>query len=172
MLSDYFQKTERLQQFRRQIERVARRRGLTDPNDHDDVVQEILLAFLQRNPQTDDPERFEKWCNAVAANKCVDMIRKKDRQRRRLEELSRHEQAIRDNPDPLPPTAESLPCPEVVLIRRGKRGLAVLWKMWYSERLSQADIARHMKLSEATISRKLGEAKVILRTAFRDYREE
>ena len=44
-------------------------------SDAEDVVQEVLIKYLQQPPRCDGPERLRAWLMTATANKCKDLAR-------------------------------------------------------------------------------------------------
>lgn len=67
---------------------------LSDRDAMEEAVQETWIAIARGIKKLDDPARFRAWAFSVLRRKCVDLIRRESRQRRRQDELRESHKAV------------------------------------------------------------------------------
>ena len=121
--------------------------------DADDVVQEVLLSYLQHPPQCDGPAQLRAWLMTATANKCKNLLNSAWRRKTLpLEDVH----ASPDHSDEVLEVREAmakLP-PEL-------RGVVHLY---YFERLKTKEIAALLSLSETAVRSRLHRARKQLKT--------
>lgn len=134
----------------------------------EDMTQEALSAIWQRLGSLAEPEAFYGWADRVAANLCLDKLRKKGVQTDPAASEPEIYEAL--------PEANEAMLPEGALDRSETQrlvsdiidGLPEMQRMcvllYYFREMSVADIARTMLCSEGTVKSRLSAAREKIRT--------
>ena len=122
-------------------------------SDAEDVVQEVFLTYLQREPECEGPEQLQAWLMTVTANKCKNLLKSGWRKRTLpLEDVH----ASPDHRD------------EVIEVRSAMAklppNLRGVVHLFYFERLSTKQIAESLNLSETAVRSRLFQARKQLKT--------
>ncbi len=126
---------------------------LGNSTDVQDVLQEVLLRFLEKAPAFSSVDHERAWLLRVATNCCMDCLR------------FRKKHACTD----LTPLQECLPAPEQQFRLEELYALPAKWKsvliLHYFEGYSVAEIAQLMKLSESAVKKRLQRGREALKLA-------
>lgn len=129
---------------------------LGNPHDVQDVLQEVLLRYLEKSPSFASAEHERAWLLRVTTNCCIDCLR------------SRKKHSYTD----LDLLKECLPAPEQQAHLEELYALPVKWKsvliLHYFEGYSVAEIAKIMRLSENAVKKRLQRGREALKLAFSD----
>lgn len=121
-----------------------------DPDEAEDVVQEVLIA-VHRKRGTWDPERpFLPWLNAIARYKLIDAVRRLGRARRRTAGEPVEDMADRLPAPPAPELAYALADPARAVARLSARERDVVTALGL-EGLSVRRTAARFSISEAAV---------------------
>lgn len=124
---------------------------LGNPHDVQDVLQEVLLRFLEKAPSFESAEHERAWLLRVTTNCCMDCLRFR----------KKHTYA---NLDLL---KECLPAPEQQAHLDELYALPAKWKsvliLHYFEGYSVAEIARILRLSENAVKKRLQRGREALK---------
>lgn len=122
------------------------------PEDAEDVLQEVWLAAYSGFSQLRDVSAFKAWLISIAKSKCGDYFRKRDLLREvPLEGLENKLSDGKFGPSPFEGVRETL---ELL----GRRDREVLG-LYYWGGLSQAEMARRLKIPVGTVKSRLHTAK-------------
>ena len=122
-------------------------------SDAEDVVQEVLIKYLQQPPRCDGPERLRAWLMTATANKCKDLLR--SRRRRNTQPLAEACAQTGMNDDALALHAALMQLPP------GQRSAVYLF---YSEDMPTRQIAQPLRISETAVRSRLFQARKALKT--------
>lgn len=126
---------------------------LGNSTDVQDVLQEVLLRFLEKAPAFSSVDHERAWLLRVETNCCMDCLR------------FRKKHACAD----LTPLQECLPAPEQQSRLEELYALPAKWKsvliLHYFEGYSVTEIAQLMKLSESAVKKRLQRGREALKLA-------
>lgn len=141
-----------------------------------DQMQETYATAFQKLDMLDDPEKFPRWINRIAINKCKDFLI----QQKRWQSLSEE----RDISEEVPETEEDF-LPEEYLMRQDMREIVqkIMQKelsdvqyrtvlLYYYDGLSLSEIAEWMDCSEGTVKSRLHKAKELIKTGVQKYSQK
>lgn len=124
---------------------------LGNPHDVQDVLQEVLLRFLEKAPSFASTEHERAWLLRVTNNCCIDCLR------------FRKKHAYTD----LDLLRECLPAPEQQAHLEELYALPAKWKivliLHYFEGYSVAEIAKILRLSENAVKKRLQRGREALK---------
>lgn len=124
---------------------------LGNPHDVQDVLQEVLLRFLEKAPTFASAEHERAWLLRVTNNCCMDCLR------------FRRKHAYTD----LDLLRECLPAPEQQAFLEELYALPAKWKsvliLHYFEGYSVAEIAKILRLSESAVKKRLQRGREALK---------
>lgn len=132
---------------------------LGNPTDVQDVLQEVLLRYLEKAPAFSSTEHERAWLLRVATNCCMDCLRfRKKHSCTNLDLLQ-----------------ECLAAPEQQSHLEELYALPAKWKsvliLHYFEGYSVAEIARSMKLSENAVKKRLQRGREALKLAISETKQ-
>ena len=126
---------------------------LGNPHDVQDVLQEVLLRFLEKAPSFTSEEHERAWLLRVTTNCCMDCLRFRKRHTYTDLDLLK----------------ECLPAPEQRTHLEELYALPVKWKsvliLHYFEGYSVAEIAEILRLSENAVKKRLQRGREALKIA-------
>lgn len=126
---------------------------LGNPHDVQDILQEVLLRFLEKAPSFASVEHERAWLLRVTTNCCMDCLR------------FRKKHTYTD----LDLLKECLPAPEQRTRLEELYALPVKWKsvliLHYFEGYSVAEIAKILRLSENAVKKRLQRGREALKMA-------
>ena len=126
---------------------------LGNPHDVQDILQEVLLRFLEKAPSFASEEHERAWLFRVTTNCCMDCLR------------FRKKHPYTD----LDLLTECLPAPEHKTQLEELYALPVKWKsvliLHYFEGYSVAEIAKILRLSENAVKKRLQRGREALKIA-------
>ena len=126
---------------------------LGNPHDVQDVLQEVLLRFLEKAPSFSSTQHERAWLLRVTNNCCMDCLR------------FRRRHAYTD----LDLLRECLPAPEQQAHLEELYALPAKWKsvliLHYFEGYSVAEIAKILRLSENAVKKRLQRGREALKLA-------
>ena len=126
---------------------------LGNPHDVQDVLQEVLLRFLEKAPSFASTEHERAWLLRVTNNCCMDCLR------------FRRKHAYTD----LDLLRECLPAPEQQTHLEELYALPAKWKsvliLHYFEGYSVAEIAKILRLSENAVKKRMQRGREALKLA-------
>lgn len=126
---------------------------LGNPHDVQDILQEVLLRFLEKAPSFASVEHERAWLLRVTTNCCIDYLR------------FRKKHTYTD----LDLLKECLPAPEQRTRLEELYALPVKWKsvliLHYFEGYSVAEIAKILRLSENAVKKRLQRGREALKMA-------
>lgn len=126
---------------------------LGNPHDVQDVLQEVLLRFLEKAPSFASAEHERAWLLRVTTNCCIDCLRFR----------KKHSYADLDL------LKECLPAPEQQTHLEELYALPVKWKsvliLHYFEGYSVAETAKILRLSENAVKKRLQRGREALKLA-------
>jgi len=125
---------------------------VTNAHDAEDVAQEALAQAFTRIPALRDPEQFGPWLARIARNACIDLLRRRTRERRVLAEQVRPDRSGLADTTGLERAIAQLP---------EKYRLALL--LYYFDGQSTENVAKMLNLSPAGVSTRLSRARRELR---------
>lgn len=120
-----------------------------------DAVQDAWLAIARSLRRLDDPARFSPWALAITSRRCIDQIRRRQRDRRLAGEVASA------SPDPSPLPDRSLDLNAAIAALPADQRLMV--SLFYGEDLSVEDIARAHCLPVGTVKSRLHAARQSLK---------
>jgi RNA polymerase sigma-70 factor, ECF subfamily len=82
-------------ELRRFVQRKVR-----DPQQVDDLVQEVAITVMTKGESLRDPGAFKAWVFSIARRKVVDSYRARQRERTALNRYAETRRATDDRPDP------------------------------------------------------------------------
>ena len=136
-----------------------------------DVAQETFLKVHRRLETLEDPTRFRAWLCGIARTTAIDWLRKKSKDQS-LDKLEA------EGKEPVAPTPKegSLEQEELYAkVLRVVNGLPKAYRetmlMKHLEKLSYAEIAKKLNVTEATVESRLYRAKLMLKDAFAEFYE-
>ncbi|MDO9336676.1 MAG: sigma-70 family RNA polymerase sigma factor [Caulobacter sp.] len=136
-------------------------RVLLDPDAAGDAVQDAWLAIARGLRTLDDPARFPGWALAITTRRCVDEIRRRQRQRTLAEAASRAVEVGR----PASPVHPDQTLDLAAALDRLPPDQQVLVSLFYGEGLSVEAIADAFHVPPGTIKSRLHAIRQILKTA-------
>lgn len=126
---------------------------LGNPHDVQDVLQEVILRFLEKAPSFASEEHKRAWLLRVTTNCCIDCLR------------FRKKHTYTD----LDLLKECLPAPEHQTHLEELYALPIKWKsvllLYYFEGYSVAEIAKILRLSENAVKKRLQRGRKALKIA-------
>ncbi len=126
---------------------------LGNPHDVQDVLQEVLLRFLEKAPTFASAEHERAWLLRVTTNCCMDCLRFRKRHSYTDLELLK----------------ECLPAPEQQAHLEELYGLPAKWKsvliLHYFEGYSVTETAKILRLSESAVKKRLQRGREALKIA-------
>jgi len=132
------------------------RRLVRDESAAWDVLQEAWLSMLKGLRHLDDPAAFAPWAYRVVTLRCVDHVRRRQRQRR--------VEQVLPAPDPTPPVEED---GDVEALRKALSELGVeqraLLSLHYREGLRLERIAEILGVPVGTVKSRLHHARAALK---------
>ncbi|MDE7428218.1 MAG: RNA polymerase sigma factor [Lachnospiraceae bacterium] len=124
---------------------------LGNPHDVQDVLQEVLLRFLEKAPSFNSTEHEQAWLLRVTTNCCMDCLR------------FRRKHTYTD----LDLLRECLPAPEQQAHLEELYALPAKWKsvliLHYFEGYSVAEISKILRLSESAVKKRLQRGREALK---------
>lgn len=142
---------------------------LGDSDSAADVAQETFLKVHRRLDTLEDPARFRAWLCGIARTTAIDVLRKKAKEQS-LEKLEAEGQ------EPVAPTPKegSLEQEELYAkVLRVVNGLPKVYReamlLKHLEKLSYAEMAKRLGVSEATVESRLYRAKLMLKDALAEF---
>jgi len=133
---------------------------IDNPQDADDVLQEVITAACMSYQTLRDPARFKAWIIGIARNKCHDWLRRKYRHPELPLEAADH---IAILPRRFAITQDSRV--EDTLMKLKKQDQQLLY-MYYWMELPQSEIARRLGIPIGTVKSRLHHAKEHFRAAY------
>ena len=127
---------------------------LGEPQDVQDIIQEVLLKYMQKRPVFHDAEHEKAWLLRVAVNLCRDMLRL--RSRRRYFPIDELEPEAVGSTD-----AESREILEEIAMLPQKWKSVLL--LHYIEGYSLKEISEILDVSENAVKKRMQRAKEALR---------
>lgn len=127
---------------------------LGEPQDVQDMIQEVLLKYMQKRPVFHDAEHEKAWLLRVAVNLCRDMLRL--RSRRRYFPIDELEPEAVGSTD-----AESREILEEIAMLPQKWKSVLL--LHYIEGYSLKEISEILDVSENAVKKRMQRAKEALR---------
>ncbi|MDE7019797.1 MAG: RNA polymerase sigma factor [Lachnospiraceae bacterium] len=127
---------------------------LGEPQDVQDMIQEVLLKYMQKRPVFHDAEHEKAWLLRVAVNLCRDMLRL--RSRRRYFPIDELEPEVVGSTD-----AESREILEEIAMLPQKWKSVLL--LHYIEGYSLKEISEILDVSENAVKKRMQRAKEALR---------
>lgn len=127
---------------------------LGEPQDVQDMIQEVLLKYMQKRPVFHDAEHEKAWLLRVAVNLCRDMLRL--RSRRRYFPIDELEPEAVGSTD-----AESREILEEIAMLPQKWKSVLL--LHYIEGYSLKEISEILNVSENAVKKRIQRAKEALR---------
>ncbi|MFN8075542.1 MAG: sigma-70 family RNA polymerase sigma factor [Kineosporiaceae bacterium] len=131
------------------------RRALPDPDDADDVAQDVLLAALRDLPQLQDPARFRAWLTVIAVRR-ISAHRERGERREIVVDLREFD----DVPDEAPAPDDRAAARADLSVQRRRVAAAARWldpddrvllSLWWLEtadRLTRAELATAVGVSQ------------------------
>jgi RNA polymerase sigma-70 factor (ECF subfamily) len=142
--------------LRRHAERL-----LFDPDQAGDVVQDAWLSIARGLSRLDDPARFPGWAYAIVTRRCIDVLRRRIRERRfsiDIEAEARRVPACAGGPAGLDDRLDLL-----AAIRRLPVDQRLMVSLHYGEDLSVDEIAAAHRLPAGTVKSRLHAARSALK---------
>lgn len=157
--------------WQRRLQRMVLR--LTGNRDAEgDLVQEIWLAVVRGLPRLDDPARFRVWAYRIAANKCMDWVRRRRVGREAAPGLQRAAMAANDESR----QHGSEQADEVnrlrVALRRLPGDLHTTISLHYLDGLGVSEIASVLNVPVGTVKSRLHTARAKLRKTLQESHHE
>ena len=137
-------------------------RLLGDRNLADDVVQTTWVDVVKRINSLEDPKAIQPWLFRIAANKCVDLIRKQSKRRQTESAVNLDLEQFAD-PEALKQSVRDQRSDQVTQLRSviktlGETHRDVL-RMHYLEQLSVDSIAERLSIPLGTVKSRLYHAR-------------
>ena len=136
-------------------------RLLSNKVEAEDAVQSAWVVAIRKIGSLRDPAAFRPWVFRVVANKCADIIRKRQARRRREQQLE---------PESIEETLELESNAEEVLVASLRKGIQALdrdkrtvLRLYYLEGMSVEQIAVRLSLPGGTVKSRLHHARKKLR---------
>ncbi len=124
---------------------------LGNPHDVQDILQEVLLRYMEKAPDFQSPDHEKAWLLRVTSNCCKDCLRFR----------------IRHSHMDIDALQESLPAPDKQQLIRELYALPAKYKtvliLFYFEGYSAGEIARILGLSENAVRKRLQRAREALK---------
>ncbi len=120
--------------------------------DAEDVVQEVLIRYLQRPPRCSTPEKLRAWLMTATANKCRDLLRSGWRRKTQPLAQACAPSAMDDDAMDVRAALQHLP--------PGQRGAVYLF---YYEDMTTRQIAEALHVSETAVRSRLFQARKTLK---------
>jgi RNA polymerase sigma-70 factor (ECF subfamily) len=133
-----------------------------------DVAQEAWLAIVRGLHGLDDPAAFRPWALRIAANKCRDWIRRKQRSRRRLRGHARCAESLAAEVMASGEAADEPVSSLRAAIATLPLDRQALLSMFYVQQLPVAEIAAVLGVPEGTVKSRLFHARRKLRATLED----
>ncbi|MBI1407888.1 MAG: sigma-70 family RNA polymerase sigma factor [Caulobacter sp.] len=134
-------------------------RLLARPDGAEDAVQDAWLAIARNLRRLRDPARFPAWALAITSRRCIDLIRRVQRDRRLAGGLS----SEADSLAPLPTGAPDQQLDLTAAIARLPADQRLMVSLFYGEDLSVEAIAQAHNLPVGTIKSRLHAARQTLK---------
>ncbi|MBI5725477.1 MAG: RNA polymerase sigma factor [Planctomycetes bacterium] len=135
-----------------------------DMNDADDIMQEVFLKYLDKGPQTSDPQA-ERWLFRVARNQALDSIRGGKRRTRREQAYQPASGKASDDPAAIFERDESLSRIGRCLERLSEE-LREMVYLKFVEELSLNEISEWTGMPRSTVALRVQEGLVRLSAEF------
>jgi RNA polymerase sigma factor (sigma-70 family) len=133
--------------------------------DADDAVQEVFLRAFRGLRRLQDPGSFPAYLGQIARNFCIDRLRTASGKRGQLS----LDEVDLELSDAIPPSNDD----KELLLERLRREVGRLPEnqrevllLFYFERMSYADMAAALGVTEAAVNQRLSRARQQLRSAF------
>ena len=147
-------------------------RRLTQEHDVEEVVQEVWLSIVRGLHGLRDPAHFASWAYRLASNKCVDWIRRRQRDRGLDRQVAEQPLAVLSRAGAV---SEAEPPDDETTIRAMRAGFAELSsahrtvvEMHYLDQLPLGHIAKALGIPRGTVKSRLFHARKRLRRHLED----
>ena len=132
-----------------------------------DVLQDSWLAIIRGIGRLEDPARFRPWAYRIVSNKGADWVRRRQRDRRLADNISREEASAAER-SPQAAEATANDHDDVAALRQAIRRLPddrrVLLMMHYFEGMSVAEMATILNVPAGTVKSRLFHTRRNLKT--------
>lgn len=141
--------------------RLRRHAGrlLASPDGADDAVQEAWLGIARGLKRLDDPARFPAWALAITSRRCIDVLRRRQRDRRLADGLGA--EARNDAAPAAPPADQRLDLAAAIARLPADQRLMV--SLFYGEDQTVETIADAHGLAPGTVKSRLHAARQTLK---------
>lgn len=150
---------------RNAVDRFVRFR-ISNPQDAEDVLQEVYAAACASWPTLRDPSRFRAWVIGIARNKCADILRRHYRIRELPLDSAEHLACI---PERFSPVRDNAVLDTLEHLK--PRDQEILRMVYWLE-LPQTEIARRLGIPSGTVKSRLHHARERFRAAYPMKQEE
>ena len=135
---------------------------LGNPDDTEDILQEVFIALLYNSPEFKSKEHEKAWLIRITQNKCINFLKSTSRKNIPIDELK------------LPTYSENQE--EKIDIIKNILSLPPKYKttviLYYYNDYSVDDIAKILKISKSAVKMRLKRAREILKIELEDYHYE
>ena len=130
---------------------------LGNASDAEDVLQEILIKYLQKAPAFENGEHEKAWLITVATNKCKDMLRFKSRHPVvDIDEIREFTRETSDSDSGILDILMTLP-----------EKFRIVLALYYAEEYSIEEIAEMIGKTKSAVKMRLQKGRRLLREAYR-----
>lgn len=135
---------------------------LGNPDDTEDILQEVFIALLYNSPEFKSKEHEKAWLIRITQNKCINFLKSTSRKNIPIDELK------------LPTYSEKQE--EKIDIIKNILSLPPKYKttviLYYYNDYSVDEIAKALKISKSAVKMRLKRAREILKIELEDYHYE
>ncbi|MBQ7115599.1 MAG: RNA polymerase sigma factor [Clostridia bacterium] len=135
---------------------------LGNPDDTEDILQEVFIALLYNSPEFKSKEHEKAWLIRITQNKCINFLKSTSRKNIPIDELK------------LPTYSENQE--EKIDIIKNILSLPPKYKttviLYYYNDYSVDEIAKILKISKSAVKMRLKRAREILKIELEDYHYE
>lgn len=142
-------------------------RILSDRGEAQDVVQDVLVIMWRRLPSLSDPQAFRSWIYQIATRRCLQVLRRNQRQRTDVVQGEDFEQETRSHVQPAPAKENPSAVAQATAVRRGlDQALADLppdqracWVLYQLHDLTYTQIAYAIGAPVSTVRGRISRAR-------------
>ena len=135
---------------------------LGNPDDTEDVLQDVFITLLYNSPQFKTKEHEKAWLIRITQNKCINILKNSERKNLTIDEMKLP--TYSENRD------EKIDIIKHILSLPPKYKTAVI--LYYYNDYSVDEIATTLKISKSAVKMRLKRAREILKIELEDYNYE
>lgn len=135
---------------------------LANPDDAEDVLQDVFLAFFNKNPKLKDEEHKKAWLIRATQNKAINLLKSASRKNVNIDDLQIHIKDINNDLhiDVLKKVLSLSPKYKSVIV------------LYYYNDYSVNEIAQILKISKSAVKMRLKRSRELLKIELEDYENE